>query len=59
MDTEKNQRLERVFLNRSDREYYDLEITEEHQQLYDQYVSGELNDQEFEDGLKRIRVTNK
>ncbi|MBM6570521.1 hypothetical protein [Acinetobacter baumannii] len=58
MDTEKNRRLERVFLNRSDREYYDLEITEEHQQLYDQYVSGKLNDQEFEDGLKRIRVTN-
>lgn len=54
MDTEKNRRLERVFLNRSDREYYDLEITEEHQQLYDQYVSGELNDQEFEDGLKRL-----
>ncbi|KRW34227.1 hypothetical protein ACT43R_19420 (plasmid) [Acinetobacter baumannii] len=59
MDTEKNRRLERVFLNRSDREYYDLEITEEHQKLYDQYVSGKLSDQEFEDGLKRIRVTNK
>lgn len=59
MDIEKNRRLERVFLNKSDREYYDLEITEEYHQLYDQYISGELSDQEFEDGLKRIWVTNK
>ena len=33
---------QRCFLKKSDREYYDLEITEDHQKLYDQYVSGDL-----------------
>ena len=37
-DVEKNKRLSEVFLKKSDREYYDLEITEDHQKLYDQYV---------------------
>jgi hypothetical protein len=43
-----------VFLKKSDREYYDLEITEDHQKLYDQYVSGDLNKQDFEEKLKNI-----
>ena len=30
-DAEKNNRLSEVFLKKSDREYYDLEITEDHQ----------------------------
>ena len=51
-DTEKNNRLSEVFLKKSDREYYDLEITENHQKLYDQYVSGDLNKQDFEEYLK-------
>jgi len=53
-DTEKNNRLSEVFLKKSDREYYDLEITENHQKLYDQYVSGDLNKQDFEEYLKKI-----
>ena len=53
-DAEKNNRLSEVFLKKSDREYYDLEITEDHQKLYDQYVSGELNKQDFEEKLKNI-----
>ena len=54
-DTEKNNRLSEVFLKKSDREYYDLEITENHQKLYDQYVSGDLNKQNFEEYLKKIK----
>lgn len=53
-DAEKNNRLSEVFLKKSDREYYDLEITEDHQKLYDQYVSGDLNKQDFEEKLKNI-----
>ena len=53
-DVEKNKRLSEVFLKKSDREYYDLEITEDHQKLYDQYVSGDLNKQDFEEKLKNI-----
>ena len=53
-DAEKNKRLSEVFLKKSDREYYDLEITENHQKLYDQYVSGDLNKQNFEEYLKKI-----
>ena len=53
-DAEKNNRLLEVFLKKSDREYYDLEITENHQKLYDQYVSGDLNKQNFEEYLKKI-----
>lgn len=53
-DAEKNNRLSEVFLKKSDREYYDLEITEDHQKLYDQYVSGDLNKQDFEGKLKNI-----
>ena len=53
-DTEKNNRLSEVFLKKLDREYYDLEITENHQKLYDQYVSGDLNKQDFEEYLKKI-----
>ena len=53
-DAEKNKRLSEVFLKKSDREYYDLEITEDHQKLYDQYVSGDLNKQDFEEKLKNI-----
>ena len=53
-DTEKNNRLSEVFLKKSDREYYDLEITENHQKLYDQYVSCDLNKQDFEEYLKKI-----
>ena len=51
-DAEKNNRLSEVFFKKSDREYYDLEITEDHQKLYDQYVSGDLNKQDFEEYLK-------
>ena len=51
-DAEKNNRLSEVFLKKSDREYYDLEITEDHQKLYDQYVSGDLNKQDFDEYLK-------
>ena len=51
-DAEKNNRLLEVFLKKSDREYYDLEITEDHQKLYDQYVSGDLNKQDFDEYLK-------
>ena len=53
-DAEKNNRLSEVFLKKSDREYYDLEITEDYQKLYDQYVSGDLNKQDFEEKLKNI-----
>ena len=53
-EVEKNNRLSEVFLKKSDREYYDLEITEDHQKLYDQYVSGDLNKQDFEEKLKNI-----
>ena len=53
-DAEKNKRLSEVFLKKSDREYYDLEITEDYQKLYDQYVSGDLNKQDFEEKLKNI-----
>ena len=53
-DAEKNNRLSEVFLKKSDREYYDLEITEDHQKLYDQYVSGDLNKQDIEEKLKNI-----
>ena len=53
-DTEKNNRLSEVFLKKSDREYYDLEITENHQKVYDQYVSGDLNKQDFEEYLKKL-----
>jgi len=48
-DTEKNNRLSEVFLKKSDREYYDY-----HQKLYDQYVSGDLNKQDFEEYLKKL-----
>ena len=47
-DAERNNRLEEVFFKKSDRTYYDLEITEDHQKLYDQYVSGDLNKQDVE-----------
>ena len=50
-DAEKNKRLSEVFLKKSDREYYDLEITEEHQKLYDQYIAGEINHYELEKQL--------
>ena len=53
-DTEKNNRLSEVFLKKSDREYYDLEITEDYQKLYDQYVSGDLNKQDFDEYLKKL-----
>ena len=53
-DAEKDNRLSEVFLKKSDREFYDLEITEDHQKLYDQYVSGDLNKQDFEEKLKNI-----
>ena len=53
-DTEKNNRLSEVFLKKSDREYYDLEITEDYQKLYDQYVSGDLNKQDFEEQLNKL-----
>ena len=50
-DAEKNNRLSEVFLKKSDREYYDLEITEDHQKLYDQYIAGEINHYELEKQL--------
>ena len=53
-DAEKNNRLLEVFLKKSDREYYDLEITEDYQKLYDQYVSGDLNKQDFEEQLNKL-----
>ena len=53
-DVEKNKRLSEVFLKKSDREYYDLEITEDYQKLYDQYVSGDLNKQDFEEQLNKL-----
>lgn len=53
-DAEKNNRLSEVFLKKSDREYYYLEITKDHQKLYDQYVSGDLNKQDFEENLKKL-----
>nr|WP_159153852.1 hypothetical protein [Acinetobacter johnsonii] len=53
-EVEKNNRLSEVFLKKSDREYFDLEITEEHQKLYDQYVSGVLNKQDFEEELNKL-----
>ena len=53
-EVEKNNRLSEVFLKKSDREYFDLEITEEHQNLYDQYVSGVLNKQDFEEELNKL-----
>ena len=53
-DAEKNKRLSEVFLKKSDREYYDLEITEDYQKLYDQYVSGDLNKQDFDEYLKKL-----
>ena len=53
-DAERNNRLEEVFFKKSDRTYNDLEITEDHQKLYDQYVSGDLNKQDFEEYLKKI-----
>ena len=53
-DAEKNNRLSEVFLKKSDREYYDLEITEDYQKLYDQYVSGDLNKQDFDEYLKKL-----
>ena len=53
-DAEKNNRLSEVFLKQSDREYYDLEITEDYQKLYDQYVSGDLNKQDFEEQLNKL-----
>ena len=43
-----------MFLKKSDREYYDLEITEDYQKLYDQYVSGDLNKQDFEEQLNKL-----
>ena len=53
-DAEKNNRLSEVVLKKSDREYYDLEITEDYQKLYDQYVSGDLNKQDFEEQLNKL-----
>ncbi len=53
-EVEKNNGLSEVFLKKSDREYFDLEITEEHQKLYDQYVSGVLNKQDFEEELNKL-----
>ena len=53
-DAEKNNRLSEVFFKKSDREYYDLGITEDHQKLYDQYVSGDLNKQDFDEYLKKL-----
>ena len=53
-DAEKNKRLSEVSLKKSDREYYDLEITEDYQKLYDQYVSGDLNKQDFEEQLNKL-----
>ena len=53
-DAEKIIVCQRCFLKKSNREYYDLEITEDHQKLYDQYVSGELNKQDFEEQLNKL-----
>ena len=53
-DAEKNNRLSEVFLKKSDREYYDLEITEDQQKLYDQYVSGDLKKKDFEEQLNKL-----
>ena len=53
-DVEKNNRLSEVFIKKSDRVYYDLEITEDHQKLYDQYVSCDLNKQDFEEQLNKL-----
>ena len=44
----------KCFFKKSDRTYYDLEITEDHQKLYDQYVSGDLNKQDFEEQLNKL-----
>ena len=52
-DAERNNRLKKCF-KKSDRTYYDLEITEDHQKLYDQYVSGDLNKQDFEEQLNKL-----
>ncbi len=54
-DAEKNSRLSEVFLKKSDREYYDLEITEDHQKLYDQYVLGEINHFDLEKQLSDLK----
>lgn len=47
--------MEEVFLRKSDREYYDLEITEDHKKLYDLYISGDLDKKDFEEELLKIR----
>ena len=53
-DAERNKSFGRSVFKKSDRTYYDLEITEDHQKLYDQYVSGDLNKQDFEEQLNKL-----
>ena len=53
-DAERNNRFGRSVFKKSDQTYYDLEITEDHQKLYDQYVSGDLNKQDFEEQLNKL-----
>lgn len=53
-DQEKERRETEIFLKKSNFDYYDLSFTEEHQNVCEQYLSGQLTDQEFDKEFYKI-----
>ena len=53
-EQEKARRLENAFIKKANHEYYDLGYTEQHQKLADQYISGQMTDQEFSEKFYQI-----
>ena len=53
-EQEKARRLENAFIKKANHEYYELCYTEQHQKLADQYISGQMTDQEFSEKFYQI-----
>ena len=55
MTEQERQRREKiVYLHQEERKYYDLAITDQHQETYKQYLLGQLNDQQYQEKLNNL-----
>ena len=55
MTEEERQRREKiVYLHQKERKYYDLAMTKQHQEAYQQYLSGQLNEQQYQEKLNKL-----
>lgn len=53
-EQEQQRREKEVFYKKSDFAYYDLDFTQQHQTLCDQYLLGQLTDQAFNEAFYQI-----